>query len=369
MDPALPICAATSYQGEAQQGVRMHTASKAETRRSRFWLYAPFVLLALVAVAWSAAWFVIRDRTARELDRWLAVEANAGRQWTCQDRQVGGFPFRIEVTCAAMTLQGAITGSLGRVQSVAQVYQPGHVITEVAGPLRVTDGRMTVEGTWRLLETSLRGSTRGFERGSLVAEGAQITVTGTSLEPVSLTSEHFEAHVRPNPSRPQEQAYDAAISASQARIPLIDAFLGGGEPANLQIDVTATEAQGFRGRPLIDEIERWRQANGRLDVLKFSLGQGPRRLEAKGVLQLDEFRRPTGELNVAAAGLDGLINTLTGNRVGGNLLGALLGQAPRSQSQAGTQSSLAPLPPLQLQNGRVLLGPFALPNLRLPPLY
>jgi hypothetical protein len=38
-------------------------------RRSRFWLYTPFVLLLLAAIAWSAAWFVIRNRAGEALRR------------------------------------------------------------------------------------------------------------------------------------------------------------------------------------------------------------------------------------------------------------------------------------------------------------
>ncbi len=83
----------------------------------------------------------------------------------------------------------------------------------------------------------------------------------------------------------------------------------------------------------------------------------------------DALRRPAGQLNVAAAGLDGLINNLTGNRMGGNLLGALLGQAPRPQGQAAGSNGLSNLPPFRIEDGRVLFGPFAVPNLRLPPLY
>ncbi|HEV2559547.1 MAG TPA: DUF2125 domain-containing protein [Microvirga sp.] len=340
------------------------------THHSRFWLYAPFVLLGLVAVAWTGAWTLIRGRVVEGADRWLAAEAQAGRQWTCQDRQVGGYPFRIEVSCASLTLQGdGVSGSLGRVHSVAQVYQPGHVITEIAGPMRFTDGRVNVEGTWRLLETSLRGSSRGFQRASLLAEGAQFQITGAAPEPLALSSERLEAHLRPNPSRAAERAFDAAVRASQARLPFVDALVGGGEPTNVQLDLTATEAEGFRGRPAVDEIERWRQANGKLDILQLSLAKGARRMEATGALRLDELRRPAGQLNVAAAGLDGLINNLTGNRVGGNLLGALLGQAPRPQGQAAGSNGLSNLPPFRIEDGRVLFGPFAVPNLRLPPLY
>jgi len=78
-------------------------APAGNVRYSRFWLYAPFALLLLVAIAWSAAWFVIRNRAGEALDGWLAAEAQAGRQWTCQDRTIGGYPFRIQVGWRSLT--------------------------------------------------------------------------------------------------------------------------------------------------------------------------------------------------------------------------------------------------------------------------
>jgi hypothetical protein len=347
----------------------MADATAPTARHSRFWLYTPFVLLGLVAVAWSLAWVAIRDRIGEGLDQWLAAERQAGRQWTCRDRTVGGYPFRIQVTCAALSLErGDVKASFGRVTSVAQVYQPRHVITEIDGPLRLTDGQIVAEGTWRLLETSVRGAGEGFQRASLIAEAPRLRVTGAGPTELDVSSERVEAHLRPSPAGRQEGAYDAAVTALGAKVPALDALMGGAEPANLQIDVTATQAQGFQGRPMVDELERWREAEGRLKVMLLSLAKGPRRLEAKGELHLDEMHRPAGELAVAAAGLEGLIGTLAGGRAGGTLLGGLLGQGPRAP-QAPQAADLAPLPPLRLDNGRIAVGPFTLPNVRLPALY
>jgi hypothetical protein len=71
-------------------------------------------------------------------------------------------------------------------------------------------------------------------------------------------------------------------------------------------------------------------------------------------------------LAVSAAGVDELMGNLSGNRLGGNLLGSLLGEGARPPSGA---PNLMPLPPLRLDNGRLAVGPFAIPNLRLPALY
>ena len=338
------------------------------TRSSRFWLYTPVVLLILLGAAWTAAWFYIRDRVGAEIDARLALEARAGRQWTCADRRIAGFPGRIEVSCESLSLQrGGVTGSVGRVQSVAQVYQPRFVITEVDGPLNLTDGRITLQGDWRLLETSVRAAPGGLQRASLVVEAPRFTVTGTEADPVTLAGDRLEAHLRPNPGRAAERAFDLALEARQAKLPVLDPLLGGPEPVNLGVDLTATQAEGFRGGPVLTEVERWRQAGGQLDVLRFSVEKGPRRLEARGTLRLDELHRAAGDFNLSAAGLDQLVATLTGNRVGGNLLGALLGGKP--PAEPGAAPGLKPLPPIRLADGRVSLGPFVIPSVRMVPLY
>jgi hypothetical protein len=329
------------------------------------------VLLLLVAAAWSAAWFAIRERATEAIDRGLALEARAGRHWTCADRRIGGYPFRIELSCADLTLRrGPVTASLGPLLAVAQVYRPGHVIAELRGPLRVTDGTLIVDGSWRLLETSVRASPGGLQRISLVAEAPQVRITGAGSQEIALSSESLEAHLRPNPSRGEtEAAYDAAIVARQARLPVMDLLVGGAEPTDIQIDLTATQAEGFRGKPVVEELERWRAADGRLDILQLALAKGARRVQAKGDLRLDALHRPAGQLQVAAAGLDGLLANLTGGGAAGGILGALLGQAPAPQAAEGGGRGLSPLPPLRIENGRLMLGPFVVPSVRVPALY
>jgi hypothetical protein len=340
-------------------------------RRSRFWLYAPFVLLLLLAIAWSIAWFVIRNRTAEALDGWVAAEARNGRQWTCGDRTIVGYPFRVEVICNTLDLKrGAVSASFGRTEAVAQVYQPRRIITEITGPLKVTDGTVTVDGTWDLLQTSINVSQSGLQRLSLAANAPKITIIGLGGGEIAGSGKHLELHVRPNPSRRAELAGDIAASVTEARIPILDALVGGSEATNLNADVTVTQADGFKGGTIAEELELWRKAGGKLDILMLSATKGSRQIETKGDLRLDDQRRPAGQLNLAAAGLDGLLGNLTGGRLGGNLLGMLLGQGPRSaQAQPNAKPQLASLPPLRLENGFIAMGPFVIPNVRLQPLY
>lgn len=347
-------------------------------RRSRFWLFAPFVLLGVIAVGWSAAWFFIRQRTNAGVDDWLAREAAVGRQWTCTDRSVGGYPFRIEVSCGALSLRrGETSASFGSLRTIAQVYRPRHVIAEVGGPLRVSDGTgAAVESEWRLLQASVQGVPDSFQRASLVVEEPKVRLTGLTPAAFDAGARHLEAHVRPDPARfNTEGAYDVALSADKAAIPAVNAFMGGDEPADISLDTTVTQARGATGR-LMDDIERWREAGGVVQVERLAVAKGERHLQAKGTLRLDDQRRPAGQIEVAAAGLEDLIATLVGGARGagvGMVIGALSGQPakPRTPQSAppGDQPKLAPFPPLRLDNGRVYLGPFAVPGVRLSPLY
>ena len=264
-------------------------APTGNVRRSRFWLYTPFVLLLLLAIAWSIAWFVIRSRTTEALDGWIAAEARSGRQWTCGDRTIVGYPFRIEVICNTLDLKrGSVSASFGRAEAVAQVYQPRRIITEVAGPLRVTDGTVTVDGGWDLLQASIHVSQSGLQRLSLAADAPKVTITGLGGGEIVGSGKHLELHVRPNPSRRAELAGDVAASVTEARIPILDALVGGAEPTNLNMDVTVTQADGFKGGTIAEELELWRKANGKLEILMLSAAKGPRQIETKGELRIDD---------------------------------------------------------------------------------
>jgi hypothetical protein len=340
-------------------------------RHSRLWLYGPFAVLALMAVAWAVGWFVIRGQMQSGLDRWITAEAAAGRRWACADRRIGGFPFRIEVSCSSLALERPdMQATLGPVTIVSQVYKPGHVIAEAAGPLQVRAGSTVVEATWSLLQTSVQAGPAGPQRGDLVAEKPVVKVTSAALDPFTITAARLETHLRPNPA--QMTTADWALRAEGAAIPGLDALVGGAEPADLDLVLAVTRARDLPARPVAAELERWRTAGGQVEISRIGLVKGPRRVEGSGTLGLDELHRPQGQLDVATARIEGFLGQFVGGKAGGAaaLLGALLG-APSAQAQQpdGRKAGLTPLPPLRLEGGKLRLGPLVIPGVRLDPLY
>ncbi|CAH1668128.1 conserved hypothetical protein [Hyphomicrobiales bacterium] len=338
-------------------------------RQSRFWLYAPPLLLLLLAVAWSAFWFYARGRAAAEIDAALAREAERGRTWTCADRTIGGYPFRIELRCNALALTSTRWGDAVRVETgpavaVGQIYSPGLVIFELTGPAKVTlpDNR-SLALSWTNLDASL--AWRNPERFALVASDLSGVLSAPGANPETWSSKTLEAHLRRNPARPAtDQAVDIAITAKGTVLPPIDALLGNSDTGEIALQATLTQSESFRKGFNPDALESWRGAKGTLELTRLSSTKGKARVDGSGVLQLDPTHRVSGDLRLAAAGIEQIGGIRIGNLLGG--LGGLLGGRG---ADAATAPGLTSLPPVSLREGRVFLGPIRLPLQPLPPLY
>lgn len=322
-------------------------------------------------LAWSGAWLFIRERTRSGLETWIAREAAAGRRWSCGDRSLSGYPFRIEIRCGQFTLDRPdVHVSIGTLVFVSQVYQPRHIIAEASGPLRVEAGATKAEGTWRLLQASVALTDNGFERVSLVTDDPAVSIQSPEQDEFALSSRRFEAHLRPDPQTPS--SYDLSLRSDGARIPGLDDMVGGDEPADITAGMDITEADDLPARPLWSELERWRNAGGRLRLGNLTMRKGRRRLEATGSLTVDAQHRPTGQLDIQAAALSGLLGRLTDATNLSGLIGALIGVPPTGgggRGARGADAPLKPLPPLRIEGGRLLVGPIPVPGIRIPPLY
>src|SRR6478752_7473498 len=119
-------------------------------RQSRFWLYGPFLLLVILAAAWSAFWFYARARASAEIDTALARDAERSET--------------------------------GPALAVGQIYSPSLVIFELSGPAKATlpEGRM-LDLTWTNLDASF--AWRNPERFALVASDLTAVLTVPGLNP------------------------------------------------------------------------------------------------------------------------------------------------------------------------------------------
>ncbi len=339
-------------------------------RASRWGLYLPFVLLVLVIGGWSAFWYVARGLVGSGLDSAIADARQRGDSWTCVNRRISGYPFRLEVRCDDVTLTrsqtvGVVNLSTGPVLIIGQPHTPSHLIAQADGPLRgvMADGSR-FEARWDLAEASRRTQGGALERLSLDLRKPVVTVTNPQGAVSTVSAAALEAHLRRNPTRPDpDMARDLFIRVGQIVSGDLDAVLGDSNPSDLDVQLTTTRANIFDHGLTPATFEAWRQASGRIEVSRIALKKGVKQIEARGELQLDDARRPAGRIEPSAANIDQFFGIrLRGGAM--DLASALSGRAP-----APGAGGLRPLPNLTISNGRISLGPIRLPLAALQPLY
>jgi hypothetical protein len=345
-------------------------------RPRRRWLYIPFILLALVAAGWSALWFYGRSRINVEIDNFFARQATAGRDWSCPDRVISGFPFRIEGRCSNPSyrqrgesgeiVNGQLKG-LTVIGMTADVLSSGMVITEFEGPLVVkAAGLPDTSTTFKIARSSLRGGIGKLERLSLEVDSPVSTIGGTGGS-TQWRADKITAHLVES-TRSAGGNYDLVVQIENAQIPELDQALNSRDAINLKLDAIILKPGAIDRRDWRKTIDNWRLNGGTMKIESLSLSKGAPRLEAKGDLRLDDQRRPEGRLDANLVNAGPLLQ-LFGVNVGGGGVGGLVGNLLGGNRAGGQPRDMAVRLPFILEGGRAALGPFRIPGLQLRPLF
>ncbi len=339
-------------------------------RASRWGLYLPLIALALIVAAWSGFWLFARNLVADGLDRAVAEAAARGDAWTCVNRTISGYPFRIEVRCADVTLTrqasaGVTQFSAGPVLVIGQPHTPNHVVIQARGPLeaRLADGAR-IAARWDQFEASRRDASGELERLSLDARRPVVTLTAPGGATSTLSAQSLEAHLRRNPARPApDQARDLFVRVGQLASGELDALFGDANPSDLDVQITASRSNLLGQGIAPTALEAWRLAGGSLDLTRVNLRKGIKQVEAKGMLMIDEEKRPAGRIEPSALNID----QFAGIRLRGGAMD--LASALSGRAAPATPDGLRPLPAIDIRGGRIGFGPIRLPFGPLAPLY
>lgn len=329
----------------------------------RYRILLPALALLVLAIGWSIFWVVASRSVGDALAQWYGREKQAQRVWSCPDQSIGGYPFRIIVTCSKPTFSGLFTGeqaegSLAGFRAVAQVYQPNNIIVEADEPLIV---RMPMAGRearldWSHFRVGVRAAPGALQRASAVMDAPALAVSG--FGPIS--ARKAEAHIRRTPPSEPQRGHDIALSL--VGLKAADPMLA--KAGDIDLDLLATVTKGeslLDAGPLAQRLDAFQQAAGRVHVTGFKLVQGGSRIEARAELAIDDQRRLSGWVDIDKAGLQALVARFGVKPEMVELGGAV---APGEPLRADGPRTVR----LRLQDGRVTLGPVVLP-VRLPALY
>ena len=339
-------------------------------RRPGAALLVPLLSIAVLVLGWTVLWGIARQQAGAALDGWIAAEARHGRTWTCPDRTIDGYPFRIAIACRDVGFAGTVDGSPGEghlagLTARAWLYEPSAVYLVLDGPmtLKTADGRADFALGWERLGAKLRGIFGERRRAEIVGEGFTLTRPGAA----GATARRVSIHAGPALGATETAADAVEIALSGLGAPLIDAVTGEAAAVDGTFSGTVTRAYGDLPDLGPATVERWRRAGGRLDVGDLALTKGPLSFGAAGTLGLDDLHRVAGRLDARFGGFEPLAKrfgiSLGAVQVGG-LIANLLGTKPAPAAAAPGGVAL----PVSFAGGTVSIGPFKT-GLRLPPLY
>jgi len=259
--------------------------------------------LALAAAGWTAVWATARGRLLDEIDRRIDALAERGIAIACADREVGGFPFRMELSCRSpgVTLGAAgHTASAAALRVVAQIWDPHLILIELDGPGLVAEPGGEVSANWRSLRASLRWRGHGVERLSIAADGLDLTGRPTGRPTVHLRAEHAEAHGRPAGDAGRD--LDLAASFAAAALTVGGLRIG---PPRADLSLTAGLADFLPPGPG-PALPAFAARGGRIEPAKLSLAVGGIAVEGSGKLVLDRAGVVDGMITLVARGLETL---------------------------------------------------------------
>ena len=364
--------------------------SRHATRRR--YIILLFVVLAVV-VGWTGFWKFAADKAQHTIDGWRAREAKSGRIYSCGSQDLGGFPFRIEVTCGQASAifrsnEPPLELKADRLLVVAQVYQPGLIISEFHGPLTIGQPGKAPEflASWKRGQTSLRGTPAAPQRASLVFDDPVVDrMSGAGRENL-LRARHIEFHGRiAEGSVTNKPVIEVAVQVGQASAPARH------RAAVPPIDASATAPlrgfSVFSPKPWAARFREIQAADGRIDITTVRIQQGDILAIGTGTLSINGNGRLEGQLRITMAGLEqflaaiGAQQKIQASPHMDKLAGALdrvapgLGEVARQQAGAnlsaginmlGEQTTLegkrAVTLPLRFTDGAVFLGPIPIGN-------
>jgi hypothetical protein len=361
-------------------------------RTGRRYIILLFTIFALVA-GWTGFWKFAAGKAQQTIEGWRAREAKAGRDYACGSETIGGFPFRIEVNCNQASAvirsnQPPIELKADSLVVVAQVYQPGLIISEYHGPLTIGERGKSpdIVANWTLAQSSVRGTPAAPERVSLVFDSPTIDRKSGDVRQNLLHAAHLEIHGRmAEGSAASRPVIEVALQADRAIAPSLHPALA--QPINASATAMLRGLKDFAPKPWPVRFREIQAADGRIDIKQARVQQGDIIAVGSGTLSLNAEGRLEGQLRVTMTGLEQFLATIGAQqRVQASpnmdkLVGALdrlapgLGDVARQQAGAnlslginllGEQTTLegkrAVTLPLRFSDGAVFLGPIPIGN-------
>jgi hypothetical protein len=276
---------------------------------NRIWLYGPFGLVLLLGVLYSVFWRVEADMLSARLDGLNGGEVIPGLVLSFAEKQVGGFPFRLDVVLTGVTLSndgpnGTASWHTDKLALHALTYGRPLYIVEAAG-------EQIYERPGAAGEAAIRFSlTPGLARASAVLSDGRLSRFDVDLVQVQGkdASEGADAGRTFSAGRAQLHLLANADDTVAVAARVDQGVLGdgykpffGGNVALADLKGKVTKSGVLMGltkgdNGLTESAEAWRAAGGQVAVEALTLDWSGLKTTLTGNVGLSANHRPEGTL-------------------------------------------------------------------------
>lgn len=268
----------------------------------RFLLMLAFI--AIVAVGWTFGWQFLSGKAENVFVKAVETVNQDEVQVACENRRMGGFPFRLALRCDRSTfVKGkALEVQLAGLHAQSFVYRPRHQVVDFKSPARIKVGKFgTLELIWQKARLGSQLQTNGLSAATAKIENARMVLlnpppnlANTSLiaESALISARRSAGEEPPNSVILGLISRGLAVNGSKYTLP----------PIALDASVLAYDiAPAFDGKK--PPFPLWIEKGGEADIQGLSLVSGNAALFAKGWVKLDQNGFFNADLNVDSANL------------------------------------------------------------------
>ena len=325
-----------------------HNAAAPSRKPRRRGLLAPFVVLLIVALAWSIGWLWLRGQAEQRMDATALSMKARGYDLSWKTRTFSGYPFRMDVTLTDARIAEPSGWALRapQLKGEANAYAIGHwVVVAPAGVVmtRPINGDVTITGQ------ALRASFAGFKiyPPRISVEGANLIFTpapGAAPFPL-LSTAGLVLHILPGPN--DQGAILFKADGAKAQFTGLLGRIAQDRTAALMWDIRLSKVSALRGTSWADAVRDWSQAGGALSVQQGKVTAGEALLDAKsGALTVGDNGRLQGALDVTVRETPTPGQALKSPEAAAAAVAQALGRDPELSAT------------LSFENGRTRLGLF-----------
>ncbi len=246
-------------------------------KANRLFLYAPFVLLILIALGVCGVWVVASARLQQGIETRAEALRGAGYTVELSGRQVAGFPFRIKLSYAEARLAAPSGWAVEAPGLQAEAYLHGldHWVLVAPGGMTVKrprGGAIAIKGEG--LRASLAGLTKAPPR--LVLQGTKLAfTTPPGARPFSLASaDRLEFYLKPDPESPGGGRFLLRLEGGKVAPGSTLGKVAADQATAGVLEGRLKAITALHGKDWGAAVDAWRGASGEADQLHLTFTAG-----------------------------------------------------------------------------------------------